>query len=740
MKHPELLQDLNPPQREAVTTTEGPLLVIAGAGSGKTRVITHRIAWLVAELGVAPDRILGTTFTNKAAREMKARVARLCRAAETVRLPLATFHSHCARILRADSSFAGLTARFTICDETDQTAVMRDCIKTLGCDPKTLDARGVLDAVSLAKMKMLDGDEARDFLSRAREDVYADLYTLYERRLRENDAVDFDDLLLKVVEMWQDRPSILARYREQYLYLLVDEYQDTNEVQFEWLRLLSAERGNLCVVGDEDQSIYSWRGARIDNLLEFQNFFPKAKTIRLEQNYRSTRRILEAASGVIARNTQRLGKTLWSDGEEGDPILEIDAQSEFEEARRIVDEILYLYRNGLPLEEIAVFYRINSLSRIYEDALREADIPYRVVGGLRFYDRAEIKDLLAYLHVVANPNNALALLRVINKPRRGIGSAALSKIVNFADENRLALIEAIGDSAHLTAARVKGKAAEGALELAAMVEKWRKSAAQKLRLKRLVKAILDDTGYEASLGDPRSIDAMSRIENIREFVGSLDDFQKQDPDADLGDYLESIALKSAEEKEDAGSGVSLMTVHNAKGLEFDVVFVVAVEKDLFPNARAVREQGDSEEERRLFYVALTRARRRVYLSHTSSRRLWGETQWPRPSVFLSEIPRPLLTSIDEIDVRPLGPKTVESKSPPRGAQTQRRSRFLHEVLGPVVILAEEGTGSAKRYRVRDESGEEHTLLARGAHLKAIDRDSEDDAPPEPPTRDDEMPF
>lgn len=742
-----LLERLNPPQRAAVTTTDGPLLVISGAGTGKTRVVTHRIAYLIEEKKIAPWRIFASTFTNKAAREMAGRIDHLCRTSDTARLPIATFHSHCARILRSESKAAGLTPRYSICDETDQAAVVRDCLRELGHDPKLMTVGDLLSVISLAKMKLLEGDSAEVYIESLRSAEYAEVYRLYQHRLRSSDAVDFDDLLLLVVKIWREDADILRIYQDRYPYIMVDEYQDTNMAQFEFLRLLSAKYRNLCVVGDEDQSIYSWRGAEITNLLEFQRHFPEAQIIRLEQNYRSTGSILAAADAVIARNQQRLGKTLWTESEQGDPIVVLDALSDRDEARIIANEMLRLYQQGIALQEIALFYRINALSRLYEDALRELNLPYRVIGGVRFYDRAEIKDILSYLQVVENPNNTLSLLRIINRPRRGLGDTALSKILAYADAQKITVFEVLIDSEKLAAAGIKGKTARGALDLGERLLEWAGRKA-KWPLKKLVADILSKTDYEASLGDPRSIEVLARLENIKEFQNAIAEYQDQQPEAALAGFLESIALRSVDKEEGADNrGISLMTVHNAKGLEFDVVFVAALEDEVFPNARAVREQGSVEEERRLFYVAMTRGRKRVYLSFANMRKLYNQAVWPTPSAFIHEIPQSMRVAYEEADLPNLVPteerlpksdSTLAEANEEAGLSHKSRL-FRHDMLGPVEIIGESGSGHDKRIVVRDAAGREHTLLAVHAGLRPLDSE-EHTAKASPKHLDEDMPF
>lgn len=649
---------LNPPQQEAVTSVEGPLLIIAGAGSGKTRVITHRIAYLLEDKRVEPWQIFAATFTNKAAREMKSRVARLCDAADTSRLSIATFHSQCANILRNEAEHFGLTPRFTICDATDQSAIIKACMDELKIPKKAAKPREVREAISLAKMALKEGDDAAAFIGRSHSAQYAKIYAAYQEKMRQSDAVDFDDLLLLVARFWRENSENLAKYQNRYHYVLVDEYQDTNLAQFEIVRLLTEKHRNLCVVGDEDQSIYSWRGAEISNLLEFQKHFAEARIIRLEQNYRSVGNILAAAHEVIQRNTQRLGKELWTDQDMGDPVIHIEASSETDEAGRIAQEIKILQYQGMPLSQVAIFYRVNALSRVYEDALRKAKLPYQVVGGLRFYDRAEIKDILAYLQALSNPSNLIALLRILNRPSRSIGKVTESRIINFARERALPVVALISREDLLREAGVTGKAAKGALELAGILHDARQHLAT-AGLRGTVEWILQETGYQGWLGDPKAFETASRLENIEEFMGSIDQFVEQQPDATLDDYLEMVALRSEESEEAATETVSLMTVHNAKGLEFDVVFVVALERDLFPNGRALREQMHDEEERRLFYVALTRARQRVYLSNAFTRRLYGRSEWPAPSRFLREIPARFMKKRDSVQLDPLTPTAPE---------------------------------------------------------------------------------
>ncbi len=638
------LEDLNPAQREAVEAIEGPVLVTAGAGSGKTRVITYRIAWTVARLGVPVGQILAVTFTNKAASEMRKRALALLGLPESTPVSIGTFHSRCASILRRESARCGLSDRFQILDEDDQIAVIKRVIQQFaereGCpfDPKKVKPSQIVEVISRAKQNMLGPDDIRDLDSFQNARIpYPELYAAYQEILERSDAVDFDDLLVKVVRLWEEHPESLAWWRRRYPFVLVDEYQDTNAVQFRLLELLAGEHRNLCVVGDEDQSIYSWRGADIRNLLEFQEHFPEARIIRLERNYRSTPQILAAAASVIQRNRQRLGKTLYTEDGDG-PLLRFHrAIAGEDEAQWVVDRIReWRKEENIPLREFAVFYRINALSRATEDALRRARIPYRIVGGLKFYERKEIKDLLAFLRLAVNPENDVAFLRVLNVPRRGLGKAKIEAIVARATRERRSLYEAA--RALLAEGEIRGAAAGALGAFLDLLGAWRAIHAS-MPPGDLLKRVLADTRYiEEELGDPKSLEAITRTENIKELQATLNDFQKANPDAGILAWLEEMALTTASDTSEGDSeGVSLMTLHSAKGLEFNVVFLIGMEEGLFPLQRSIDEQGHDEEERRLFYVGITRARRRLALSCAISRHTYGAAAFNLPSPFLQEI-------------------------------------------------------------------------------------------------------
>jgi DNA helicase-2/ATP-dependent DNA helicase PcrA len=726
------LEDLNDPQREAVEATEGPVLVVAGAGSGKTRVITHRIAHLIQDRSVPAWQIFAATFTNKAAREMQDRVYDLLDAPAQARLSIATFHSLCARLLRRQAEKAGLTSRFTILDEVDQKAVVKACMKRLEIDPKYLSPAQALERIGQAKIRLMGPEDAGELFAGSRGDEYLEIYRNYERTLSSNDAVDFDDLLLKVVRLFVHDPETLEAYRDRYRYILVDEYQDTNLVQFRLVELLAGQSRNLCVVGDEDQSIYSWRGAEIGNLLNFDKAFPETRLIRLEQNYRSTKTILAAADAVIRRNTERLGKTLWTDGEQGDPVVVVEAASGQGEAAFVAEEIRTLNRaEGIPYGEIGVFYRVNALSRVFEEQLRSEDIPYRVVGGVRFFDRLEVKDVLAYLQVTACPASGMALARIINRPRRGVGEKTLRKLEGFALERGLPLTATLTDEEAL--AQIGAKARKSLGVLAGMFGKWR-GKIDKVPLAALAEEIIEDVGYLESFGDPESLEAITRTQNVEEVLVSMREFGKTAETRTLIDYLEHVALtSSADEGEEGEERVSLMTLHSAKGLEFRAVFIVGLEDNIFPNPRAIEEQQSAEEERRLFYVGITRAKERLHVSHARERTLYGRPDWQTPSSFLSELPDELTTGRNVSDERRVdrllfgaSPRRRRSRRPsprpteslaPRFAPGQR---VEHEFLGAGQIVAITGVGTDRKLVIRLEDGETAEVLERYGELKGVE--------------------
>ena len=628
------LANLNPAQREAVLHTEGPLLVIAGAGSGKTRVLTHRVAHLISALGVKPNEILAITFTNKAAGEMRERLGTMLGPVARA-IWILTFHSACGRILRAEAERLGYRSNFTIYDSADQLRLVKQCLEELDKDPKRFVPRGIHVQISNAKNLLLTPALYAERVASFYDQTVAEVYALYQRRLHDSNAVDFDDLLMLTVEALERFPEARARWQKAFRYVLVDEYQDTNHAQYRFLQILGEHHHNVCAVGDPDQSIYAFRGADIRNILEFERDFPETKTIALEQNYRSTNAILESANAVIANNSERKEKRLWSELGDGDPVRVVEVEDENAEARYVASQIAALVEEGYSGSEIAIFYRMNAQSRQIEQTLRLSQIDYQVIGGPRFYERAEVKDAIAYLQVLDNPTDAISLLRIANRPRRAIGDTTLSRLVSYAEAHGISLHDALGHPEEAGLGKPAVKAVTG---LKSLLDSLR-SAAAELEVPELIQEVLDRTGTIEAYEAERTIEARGRIENLEAFVDGAREYQQQAEEPTLGSYLQEISLFSAQDDLDGVevSNVTLMTIHNAKGLEFRAVFIVGVEEEIFPSSRSIEEQG-IEEERRLFYVGLTRAEERLVLTHASSRLLWGRTTHNLPSRFLDELP------------------------------------------------------------------------------------------------------
>ena len=638
-----LLGDLNPAQREAVVHEEGPLVVVAGAGSGKTRVLTRRIARLVAT-GTPPWRILAITFTNKAAGEMRERVVQLV-GEEAEKMWVSTFHSACVRILRRNADRIGYRSNFTIYDDGDSRRLIEHILDDRGIDQKRFPARAVAGAISQAKSELVDPDgyELRASQATLYERRLAEIYLEYERRLVEANAMDFDDLLVRAVRLFRDHPDVLEGYQERFAHVLVDEYQDTNVAQNELVMLLGRAHRNVCVVGDTDQSIYRFRGAEMRNLLDFEHAYPDARVILLEQNYRSTQRILDAANAVISHNMLRQPKELWSALGEGEKIKRFRAGSDREEAAFVADEINSLTSGlGVPFNEIAVFYRTNAQSRALEEGLMARSVPYKVIGGTRFYDRREVRDLLAYMKLVANPGDEVALRRVLNVPRRGVGDTTVTRLVAFAAEQRVPFAEALRRADE---AGASPKAVAGIRQLLGLVGQLGVDNVGIRPPAEIAEELLERTGYtqmleaEALHGGAKAIDAEGRLENLSELVSVASEFD------DLETFLETTMLAAAADEIDGGPTVALMTLHAAKGLEFSTVFLTGMEEGLFPHNQTLAEPDDMEEERRLCYVGITRARERLYLTHTWGRLLFGSFQDSIPSRFLKEIPEELVEDV-----------------------------------------------------------------------------------------------
>jgi DNA helicase-2/ATP-dependent DNA helicase PcrA len=631
----ELLAGLNPPQREAVTYGDGPLLILAGAGSGKTRVLTHRIAYLVRTERVRAGEILAITFTNKAAQEMRERVELLL-GRRTRAMWVMTFHSACARMLRSEAPRLGYSKSFTIYDQADSRRQIKRVLDDLGVDPKRYTPAAIGAQISDAKNKLRDADAYRQMVGSFFEQTVADVYDLYEREMHRANAMDFDDLLVRAVNVLELFPEVRERYANTFRHVLVDEYQDTNHAQYRWLQLLAGEHRNLAVVGDDDQSVYSFRGADIQNILGFQDDYPDAKTIRLEQNYRSTQTILSVANAVVAHNRGRMAKSLWTDLGEGDPVKVREMPDEHAEGRYVAGEIERLVDQGVSREEIAVFYRTNAQSRVLEDTLVRAEIGYQVIGGTKFYERAEIKDAVAYLNWLVNPQDIGAFSRVANSPRRGIGQTSLGRVIAHANTTG----EPIWDVASSPAAvPALGTAAVRAFErFMATMHVLRERVAADAPVAQLLDETLQETGYLESLEAERTIEAQGRIENLQELIEVAREYDAGNPEGTLADFLQQISLVAdTDQLRDDEGLVTLMTLHNAKGLEFPIVFMIGMEDGVFPHSRAL-DEGTLEEERRLCYVGITRAQRDLYLTYARQRTLFGAREYGLRSRFLDEIP------------------------------------------------------------------------------------------------------
>jgi len=637
-----LLADLNPAQSEAVRHGEGPLLVLAGAGSGKTRVLTHRVAYLLATGMARPSEILAITFTNKAAGEMKERVAALTGAAARV-MWVMTFHSACARILRQHADRLAYKRGFTIYDEADSRRMVKRCMDELEIDPKRFPPRSIKSQISGAKNRLRDAETVREEQGSFFETVVADVYELYEKRMHTANAMDFDDLLVRTVNLFELFADLRERYARNFRHVLVDEYQDTNRVQYRLLQLLTGEHGNLFVVGDESQSVYGFRAADIRNILDFERDFPEAATVKLEQNYRSTGTILDAANGLIAHNRDRLEKNLWTDAGRGEPVTIAELADEHEEARWVAGEIdRVVDEHGIGRDEVAVFYRTNAQSRVLEDTLVRFDVPYQVIGGTKFYERAEIRDAIAYLSVLANPDDSVALARIINSPRRGIGNTSEGRVSSWANTTGVTPLEAIAAADSIPGLGTAARRAIG--RFAELIASLTERAGRRGPVADLLEATLSESGYIETLEAERTIEAEGRIENLQELVGMAAEFdanrevEGEGELAPLEEFLEQIALINEQDAlTDDDTKVTLMTLHNAKGLEYEAVFMIGCEDGVFPHSRSI-DEGNLEEERRLCYVGLTRARQLLTLTYARRRSLFGSQGAGIPSRFLGEIP------------------------------------------------------------------------------------------------------
>lgn len=638
-----LVKNMNSEQSEAVRTTEGPLLIMAGAGSGKTRVLTHRIAYLLDEKDVSPYNILAITFTNKAAKEMKARVEHLV-GEEAQVIWMSTFHSMCVRILRRDADRIGIERNFTIIDPTDQKSVIKDVLKSENIDSKRFEPRMFIGAISNLKNELKTPEDAQKEANDFHSQMVATVYKGYQRQLSRNEALDFDDLIMTTINLFERVPETLEYYQNKFQYIHVDEYQDTNKAQYTLVKLLANKFKNLCVVGDSDQSIYGWRGADIQNILSFEEDYPEAKTIFLEQNYRSTKNILNAANEVIKHNSERKPKGLWTANSGGDKIQYYEAMTERDEAEYVFKEIMKHQRSGKKYSEMAILYRTNAQSRVLEETFMKSNIPYTMVGGQKFYDRKEIKDLLSYLRVIANSNDDISLQRIINVPKRGIGPSSVEKIQTYALQNNISMFDALAEVDFIGLSK---KVTQECISFYEMIQNLIKEQ-EFLEISEIVDEVLQKSGYRDMLDREQSIESRSRLENLDEFMSVPKDYEENTPleEQSLINFLTDLSLVADIDEADTQNGVTLMTMHSAKGLEFPIVFIMGMEESLFPHIRAIKSEDDHEmeEERRICYVAITRAEELLYITNATTRMLFGRSQSNMPSRFLKEIPEDLLDS------------------------------------------------------------------------------------------------
>lgn len=727
---------LNPPQWEAVQHGDGPLLILAGAGSGKTRVITYRIAHLIRARGVAAEHILAVTFTNKAAEEMRQRVHKLL-GASGLPVWLSTFHAACAYLLRREAAVARLSPHFVIYDTTDQLTLIKQCMQELKIDQELYTPQHLLRRISTLKNDLIDADafmrEAGDF---GLDEKVASVYPLYQRRLQNNAAVDFDDLLMLTVQLFRRHTDVLERYQHRLRYILVDEYQDTNMAQYHLLQLLAAKYRNLCVVGDDDQSVYRFRGANVRNILNFERDYPDARVVKLEQNYRSTATILEAAMAVIAKNQGRKEKTLWTENTRGQPIGYFCAQDEVHEAEVISQNIAGLHHTeAVPFRDIAVFYRTNAQSRVLEDALRRAQIPYQIVGGLRFYDRQEIKDTLAYLRLLVNPRDTLSLRRIINVPRRGIGQTTWGRLEALATAQSLSGLEALEA---LLQTDIVSKGTHGKLRSFYALLQALRAETVHLSVADITREVLSRTGYVAQLEAEQTAEAQARLENLGELVNAADEFDRYAPGGGLQAFLEKTALLSDQDSlSDSSGAVVLMTLHASKGLEFPVVFMAGMENGLFPHSRSFDEPAEMEEERRLCYVGMTRAQTHLFLTSAARRRIYGVEQTHVPSLFLADVPTACVLDYSPQPTlavtrqpwnaaahfqAPAAASTVSTPAPHRPAAREPYaigSQVVHQQFGRGVVQKREDEGERLKLTVIFRDHGVKKLLAKYAPMQPL---------------------
>ena len=708
-----LLNDLNPSQREAVEHIEGPLLILAGAGSGKTRVITYRIAYLI-EKDISPWNILAVTFTNKAAGEMRGRVDRLV-GGKGKSVWISTFHSFGARLLREEIDKIGGSRHFVIYDEVDQLNLIKECTKELDIDDKRFKIAVTQALINRAKDNLVDAGSFTIY-AQASGDYYrkvvADIYQLYQRKLKESSALDFADLLREAVRLFKEREEILEKYQERFQYIMVDEYQDTNHAQYLLTKLLATKHKNICVVGDDDQSIYSFRGADLRNILHFEKDYEDVKVMKLEQNYRSTKNILNMAWKVVKNNIYRKKKKLWTNREEGMPVEYALVDSEIDEANLVVEEMIRLMEEEHILGDFAVFYRTNAQSRVLEDALRKAKINYTIVGGVRFYERKEIKDILAYLRIIVNPSDSLNLKRILNIPRRGIGKKTLNHLEQYAHKHQKSLFETLAKVREIKP--VPDRISFRLEDFVDLIEDLR-GKSKKLTAKELTRAVIEATGYLSELASEDTVEAESRIENVKELVSAVGEFEEQSEDKTIEAFLEQVSLiTDIDTWDEENDRVTLMTLHLAKGLEFPVVFVTGLEEGLFPHADALYNQAEMEEERRLCYVGMTRAKERLYLTSANQRRLYGQWRWNEPSRFVVEA-----GLLEEKASLSEGEMQSSLFSQAQADAWQVGARVRHEEFGLGRILERSGSGDDTKIIVLFENGQWRKFLVKYAPIKRI---------------------
>ncbi len=704
-----MLDKLNERQKEAVLATEGPVLVLAGAGSGKTTVLVNRIAYMISEKHIRPWNILAITFTNKAAREMKDRIERLL--GDTAKdMWIGTFHSVCVRILRSCIDLLGYSRDFVIYDTADTKTVMKECLRELDIDEKSFPVRNVLSIISNAKNDLMDAATFENvYKSDYRMSIIAKIYYRYQTKLRKNNAVDFDDIILNTVKILSENPDVLSKYQDKFQYILVDEYQDTNNSQYLLINLLAQANRNLCVVGDDDQSIYKFRGANIGNILNFEDDYSDVQKITLDQNYRSTQNILDAANSVISNNKGRMGKSLWTSNGDGNRVYVYTGTNEYDEARYIARQIKKHFDEQGSFSDCAILYRTNAQSRVIEEMLMRESVPYKVLSGLRFYDRKEIKDIIAYLRVVYNPNDDVSLARIINEPKRKIGNATLEKARNIAREKETSLYDVISHADDYPEFKTAIKKLLSFSEIIQSLIKLKDT----VTIEELTGRILNDTGYMPALVMEDTTESKTRIENLGEFISVITEFEKNEETGNtLGEFLENISLVSDidgyDENEDSAV---LMTIHSAKGLEFPIVFLSGLEEGLFPGMRSMESDDDIEEERRLCYVAITRAKEQLYITKTISRTIHGKTMPTTASRFFKEIPVEYLE--DKTTLQPKVAKVMQDLGV-RNAAAPKKEVYMTKGFGSSV----KSSGSTDYFKFKAGDTVEHRTFGRGEILKA----------------------